>query len=315
MKFPAIDSNIHIIGNNVVNIASVPLRSPFRYPGGKTWLVPYIRQWLKSLKQKPTIFIEPFAGGGIVSLTVAFEGLSDKILMVELDDGVAAVWETMLGDDCDWFIDRILSFNLNEKNVMDELSRQDVELKEKAFQVLLRNRTFHSGILAPGSTLVKNGEAGKGLGSRWYPRTLAKRVGAIHSRRHKIEFIHGDGLRVIRQCLSTPEAAFFIDPPYTAGGKHSGERLYTHHVLDHNALFDLSSNISGNFLMTYDLSPEVMALSQKFGFEIAGVPMKNTHHAAMYELIIGRDLNWVKKPNFVSDTRITDFLVSTEAAK
>ena len=24
-----------------VNVASVPHRSPFRYPGGKTWLVPY----------------------------------------------------------------------------------------------------------------------------------------------------------------------------------------------------------------------------------------------------------------------------------
>ena len=26
-----------------VNVASVPQRSPFRYPGGKTWLVPQVR--------------------------------------------------------------------------------------------------------------------------------------------------------------------------------------------------------------------------------------------------------------------------------
>jgi hypothetical protein len=31
-----------------VNVASVPQRSPFRYPGGKTWLIPYIRSWLAS---------------------------------------------------------------------------------------------------------------------------------------------------------------------------------------------------------------------------------------------------------------------------
>jgi hypothetical protein len=30
----------------VVNVASVPKLSPFRYPGGKTWFIPYIRQWL-----------------------------------------------------------------------------------------------------------------------------------------------------------------------------------------------------------------------------------------------------------------------------
>ena len=25
----------------IVNVASVPQRSPFRYPGGKTWLIPF----------------------------------------------------------------------------------------------------------------------------------------------------------------------------------------------------------------------------------------------------------------------------------
>src|ERR1700677_2717012 len=47
-----------------VNVASVPQRSPFRYPGGKTWLVPYIRDWLRSKKTRPARLIEPFAGGG-----------------------------------------------------------------------------------------------------------------------------------------------------------------------------------------------------------------------------------------------------------
>src|SRR3954453_16467871 len=46
-----------------VNVASVPQRSPFRYPGGKTWLVPYIRSWLTSKKAVPCILVEPFAGG------------------------------------------------------------------------------------------------------------------------------------------------------------------------------------------------------------------------------------------------------------
>ena len=49
---------------NIVNVASVPHRSPFRYPGGKTWLVPRVREWLASLPQRPALFVEPFAGGG-----------------------------------------------------------------------------------------------------------------------------------------------------------------------------------------------------------------------------------------------------------
>jgi len=36
-----------------VNVASVPLRSPFRYPGGKTWLVPQLRSWLLAELSEP----------------------------------------------------------------------------------------------------------------------------------------------------------------------------------------------------------------------------------------------------------------------
>src|SRR5215218_124549 len=74
----------------IVNVASVPQRSPFRYPGGKTWLVPRIRQWLLYRTPRPSEFLEPFAGGGIVSLTVAFEKLAGQVTMVELDEHLAA---------------------------------------------------------------------------------------------------------------------------------------------------------------------------------------------------------------------------------
>ena len=79
----------------IVNIASVPHRSPFRYPGGKTWLVPRVRQWLASTP-RPQELIEPFAGGAIVGLSVLFENLVDQLLLVELDEDVAAVWSIVL---------------------------------------------------------------------------------------------------------------------------------------------------------------------------------------------------------------------------
>jgi DNA adenine methylase len=50
------------LGDRLVNVASVPQRSPFRYPGGKTWLVPYVRLWLFSITPPPRELIEPFAG-------------------------------------------------------------------------------------------------------------------------------------------------------------------------------------------------------------------------------------------------------------
>ena len=41
--------SIPVLSDRVVNVASVPQRSPLRYPGGKTWLVPHIRTWLKEM--------------------------------------------------------------------------------------------------------------------------------------------------------------------------------------------------------------------------------------------------------------------------
>ena len=67
-----------------VNVSSVPQRSPFRYPGGKTWFVPYVREWLQSKKERPSRLIEPFAGGAIISLTVAFERLAKHVLFADL---------------------------------------------------------------------------------------------------------------------------------------------------------------------------------------------------------------------------------------
>ena len=40
-----------------VNVSQVPQRSPLRYPGGKTWLIPHIREWLQQVQ--PTLLVEP----------------------------------------------------------------------------------------------------------------------------------------------------------------------------------------------------------------------------------------------------------------
>src|SRR5437868_4911555 len=85
------------VAEKVVNVASVPHHSPFRYPGGKTWLIPRIRQWLASRTAKPTVLVEPFAGGAIVGLTAAFECLAERVVLVELDEDVAAAWQTLFG--------------------------------------------------------------------------------------------------------------------------------------------------------------------------------------------------------------------------
>ncbi|MHB1157130.1 MAG: DNA adenine methylase [Phycisphaerales bacterium] len=279
-----------------MNVASVPQRSPFRYPGGKTWLVPRIRQWLTSIN-RPTVLVEPFAGGAIVGLTAAFEELASHVILVEMDKQVAAVWQTILGGDGDWLADRILSFDLTHENARATLAQGGGDIREQAFRTILKNRTFHGGILAPGATFIKHGENGKGLKSRWYAQTLANRIMAISRIRDRFTFVCGDGIEVMREYARRSSAAFFIDPPYTAGGangKRAGTRLYSHHELDHEQLFATADHVLGDVLLTYDDSPDVRELASRHSFDVECIAMKNTHHARMTELLIGKHLAWVR---------------------
>ena len=278
----------------VVNVASVPQRSPFRYPGGKTWLIPYLRHWFQSFTVKPRLMVEPFAGGGIVSLTVAFENLAERVLMVELDKQIASVWQVILGGEADWLADRILSFKLTRESAKEELHKTSDSPPEIAFRTLLRNRINRGGIMAPGAGLVKHGENGKGISSRWYPQTLSKRIRDIAKVKDRIEFVQGDGLSTMREYARCDDAVFFIDPPYTAAGKRAGKRLYLHNKLDHEELFTLAQSLRGDFIMTYDNAAGIREMARRHSFDFEAVPMKNTHHAEMLELLIGRHLEWAR---------------------
>jgi len=278
-----------IEGSPVVNVAYVRKRSPFRYPGGKTWLVPIIRLWLKQ-GQKPILkLIEPFAGGGSVSLTAAFEQLADQITMVELDEEIASVWEVIFNKSSNkWLADKILSFNLTIDNIQLELNNPSKELRDIAFCTILKNRVFHGGILAKGSGMIKNGENGKGISSRWYAKTLYDRIVAISYISDKIDFITGDAFEVIAQNIDNYEAYFFIDPPYTVAGK----RLYNYYDIDHERLFALTAQLRGKFMLTYDDTVEIRNLADKYNLNYRTIPMKTTHHIKKSEIIISDNFSW-----------------------
>jgi len=274
----------------IINVASVPQRSPFRYPGGKTWLIPYVRQWLNACDSQDKELIEPFAGGAIVSLTAAAEKRVRQALMVELDEDIAAFWQTILSNDARWLADKIVSFSVTKSNVQSLLAKKPSNLREKAFAVLLKNRVSHGGILANGAGLLKHGENGKGLRSRWYPQTLRTRILDIQNYKSNLRFVCGDGFQILRDNALRTDVIFFIDPPYTVAGR----RLYRYSEVDHAELFRIVTTLRGSFLMTYDNADEIRKLASASGFQVAAIPMKGTHHAEKTELLISRNLSWLR---------------------
>ena len=277
--------------SRVVNVASVPKRSPFRYPGGKTWLVPTVRKWL-GYAERPRVLYEPFAGGGIVGLTAAFEGLAERVVLVEKDPDVAAVWQTIITKgEGEWLAREIRKFELTASSVRKALGIASDSTRVRAFQTILRNRVQRGGIMAAGAGFMKDGENGRGLASRWYPETLSRRILEISAIRSRLSFIAGDGSECIREHWHERNVAFFIDPPYTI----AGARLYKFCNIDHGELLKTIARLSGDFLVTYDDAAEIRNLATRFSLRFDTIPMKNTHHEIQRELLISRDFAWMRK--------------------
>lgn len=266
------------------------LRTPslFRYPGGKSWLIPYIRQWLENSKGI-TRFAEPFAGGANVGLTVAIENLVDYVTLVELDQNVAAVWEATLNGKAPELAKRIMRFQMSKKAVKTLLGRRYSSTVSRAFATIVKNRVRRGGIMTEQANILKHGENGKGVRSRWYPETLNRRIKAISRASGKINFLHQDGFGYIRKYSKKKNFAFFIDPPYTV----AGQRLYVHSEIDHHKLFETVAKVGGRVLMTYDNTPDVRSLAREFGFEVKRVKMRTTHHSEKTELLISRNFDWL----------------------
>ena len=273
---------------SIVNVASVPQRSPFRYPGGKTWLIPIARKWFSSASDNAEL-IEPFAGGGIISLTAAAENYFNHIIMTELDEDVAAVWETIFSEkDYDWLSNKILNFIVTPENINEVELHANEGTKERAFSTIVRNRTNHGGILAKGSGKIKTGEGGKGLSSRWYPETLVRRITEANKLRDKIQFINEDAFKIMRQQQNNSNAYFFIDPPYTIAGR----RLYNLFDVDHRQIFEIIAKLQGHFLLTYDDTTEIRNFAEEFSLSYKTIPMQTTHLIKKEELLISDNFEW-----------------------
>ena len=281
------DTDFPVSYIHAANVSHVQQRSPLRYPGGKTWLVPHIRAWLAALPSKPKLLVEPFCGGGIISLTAASEGLVERCLMVELDRDVAAFWQAALRHNSE-MCELVADFEPTVEAVERIAETDPGNLVENGFRTLVLNRTKRGGILAPGAAFVKKGDGG-GVASRWYPDTLIRRLRSIESVSDRLVFCCGDGMELLDITMDSSESVVFADPPYTAGGKSAGSRLYSHSDIDHARLFRILAEQQSEFVLTYDNSPEVAEMIAEHGFHAARVSMKNAHHDLISELVITRD--------------------------
>ena len=249
-------------------------KSPFRYPGGKAYLLPEIGAAIQSSPAKIKYYAEPYAGGAGAAVELLALGLVDKVYLNDADRRIASAWDAILRQS-DRFISLIEStkldietwnyYNRIVKN--PNLAESSLEL---GFATFFMNRTNRSGIVLGAGPI--GGYEQKGdwhLGARFYRDTMVQRVRWLAERQSQISIANMDGVKFIRSfpARKARKTFFFIDPPYVG----AGSRLYLNTMNEekHAELakaMERKKSVS-SWLMTYDDCPLVRYLYTNFSIE------------------------------------------------
>jgi DNA adenine methylase len=110
---------------------------------------------LRPLGFTPAEFVEPFAGGAIIGLTAAAEGLAERGKLSEIDDA-AAVWVNILHDEGgrSWLAERMIILKLTPESARSVLAITPGSLRQTAFQTIIKNRVNRGSTPAQGAGIL-----------------------------------------------------------------------------------------------------------------------------------------------------------------
>ena len=140
--------------------------------------------------------------------------------------------------------------------------------------------------MAPGAGWLNKGENGRGIHSRWYPKTLSDRIESANALREKVSFAQRDGLGLLGEFAHDRRVVAFVDPPYVVNGRGAGRRLYTHHDVDCERLFKVIKDFVGAMVITYHRSVVVGRLADEAGIERRTITVQTGHKKKKREFIM-----------------------------
>lgn len=235
--------------------------SPLRYPGGKSRLAPFISLLIQKTGIENPIYVEPFAGGAGVALSLLLNSIVDEIVINDYDKAIYSVWRALL-TETDSFIKLIEDTPLNidewkaQKRVYnEERTRYSLELGFAAFYL---NRTNRSGILSNAGPIGGFNQTGDYLiDARFNRQELVRRVSEIAKHKSKIHLYNKD-IRVFleKYIHKYKDRAFiYFDPPYYNKGKALYKNFFS--PVDHQEIYECINELSCPWLVTYDDVPEI----------------------------------------------------------
>lgn len=238
--------------------------SPLRYPGGKSCLYDMLATTLTANQLDRCHYVEPYAGGCGLALSLLFGGHVSDVHLNDLDPAIWSFWTSVLNET-----EKLSSLIENTPITIREWQKQK-EIHQAAdigrplqlgFATFFLNRTNRSGVIKGAGAIGGLLQEGPyKLDCRFNRGDLIRRIRRVAKYKNRIHLSNLDAIPFMkRTAVSLVGRTFFcIDPPYF----NKGSKLYTNFYgpEEHRAVSEAVLALRHPWIVTYDNTEEIRQL-------------------------------------------------------
>jgi DNA adenine methylase len=242
--------------------------SPLRYPGGKGKITKFVHDLFKVNGLCDGIYVEPYAGGASVALSLLFNEYAKRIIINDKDLSLYAFWHSVLNEteslckkifDCKIDVD---NWDI-QRSIQKDKPQQD--LLTLGFSTFFLNRCNRSGIIMAGIIGGRKQDGNYKIDARFNKKDLVKRIERIANYRERIELYNLDALQLIENVSKEKKdnLLYYLDPPYFV----KGQVLYMNHyqAQDHVNIYNLINSLDdAKWIVSYDNIQFIRDLYSKY---------------------------------------------------
>ncbi len=242
--------------------------SPLRYPGGKGKVADYFKQIFKENFLYDGVYVEPYAGGASVALSLLFNEYASKIIINDIDRSIFSFWHSVLNNTdelCKLIFDTPVTVDNWEIQKHVQKNKQQQGLLEVGFSTFYLNRTNRSGIINAGIIGGRQQTGEWKIDARYNKKELISRIERIAQYKDKIELHNSDAVELVKSLRKSlqQKSLFYFDPPYYVKGKDLYLNYYQDN--DHQNIADEISKVSNQkWIITYDDVSQIRNLYSKY---------------------------------------------------
>lgn len=246
------------------------IKSPFRYPGGKSRLL----EWILPHIPKVDVFIDVFAGGGSVMLAVAERDKDCQIHINDADIGIANFWKCVIDDS---LVNSLITDIAEHKPSVElfleiqkcRLNLNQNDIVKSAFSTIVCNRQSFSGIGISGPIGGMFQKSRYKIDCRWSVDYVIKSILQCHELLKLRTVVTNNHFRNVLSYAKTSNCHFYIDPPYY----QKGNSLYYIGMTkcEHKELCEMLKKMN-NWTLSYDNHTKILEL-----YDFCTVLSKNQH--------------------------------------